>query len=68
MSKSSLQFSGGDRMLAALPRREFERLAPRLEAVHLARGKTVYETGNAARYAYFINKGTISLLSTTDDE
>ena len=54
-----------NRLLAALPRHEYERLAPHLEPTHLPRGKTIALTGDTLRYAYFPNNGMISLLSTS---
>jgi CRP-like cAMP-binding protein len=54
-----------NRLLAALPRHEYERLAPHLEPVHLPRGKTIALTGDTLRHAYFPINGMISLLSTS---
>ena len=54
-----------NRLLAALPRHEYERLAPHLEPMHLPRGKTIALTGDTLRYAYFPTSGMISLLSTS---
>lgn len=54
-----------NRLLAALPRHEYERLAPHLVPMHLPRGKTIALTGETLRYAYFPTSGMISLLSTS---
>jgi CRP-like cAMP-binding protein len=54
-----------NRLLAALPYHEYERLAPHLEPTHLPRGKTIALTGETLRYAYFPTNGMISLLSTS---
>lgn len=54
-------------LLAALLRPEYERLAPHLEPVHLARGQTLADAGDTLRYAYFPTNGMVSLLSTTED-
>jgi CRP-like cAMP-binding protein len=59
------QFITKNRLLAALPRQEYERLAPHLEPTHLPRGKTIALTGDTLRYAYFPTNGMISLLSTS---
>ena len=66
MSRSAQpHFITKNRLLAALPRQEYERLAPHLEPTHLPRGKTIALTGDTLRYAYFPNNGMISLLSTS---
>lgn len=56
-----------NRLLAALPREEYERLLPQLETVHLAKGKILYNAGDFVQYAYFPNDGMVSLLSMTQD-
>ncbi|MBA3804974.1 MAG: Crp/Fnr family transcriptional regulator [Acidobacteria bacterium] len=55
-----------NRLLAALPREEYERLSPHLELVRLIPGKILYNVGDAVRYAYFPKGGMVSLLSTTE--
>jgi CRP-like cAMP-binding protein len=55
-----------NRLLAALPRQEYERLAPHLEPIHLPKGKTLAASGDTLRYAYFPTSGMVSLLSTTE--
>ena len=55
-----------NQLLAALPRHEYERLAPHLELTHLPKGKTLAHPGESLRYAYFPTNGMISLLSTTE--
>lgn len=54
-----------NRLLGNLPRSEYERLFPRLEAVHLSKGKVIYEVGDLVRYVYFPSNGLITLLSST---
>ena len=56
-----------NRLLAALPRAEYERLLPHLERVHFPQGKVLYEAGDVVRRAYFVTKGMVSLLSMTED-
>jgi len=56
-----------NRLLAALPADEYERLRPGLEPVHLPQGKTIYEAGDGMRHAYFLRGGTASMLSITED-
>src|ERR1051326_5252410 len=55
-----------NRLLAALPRDEYERLSPHLELVRLAPGQILYNVGDAVRHAYFPKGGMLSLLSITE--
>lgn len=67
MSVSSLvQRAGENKILAALPRDEYERLHAHLEKVHLPQNKIIYDAGDNIRYAYFPLCGMISLLSITE--
>ena len=61
----SLQISTTNRLLAALPKDELQRLAPCLERVSLARGEVLYEVGQRIRYAYFLNKNTLASVVFT---
>lgn len=54
-------------ILGALRDREYEHLNPSLEPVALAQGKTVYGMGEAARYAYFVLSGMVSLVAVTEN-
>jgi CRP-like cAMP-binding protein len=56
-----------NKLLAAMPEAEYERLRPRLETVPLDLGQVIYYSGEPTRYAYFPESGTISLLSVTED-
>ena len=56
-----------NRLLAALPREEYERLSPHLELVRLPPGKILYNAGEIVRYAYFPRGGMVSLLSITEE-
>jgi CRP-like cAMP-binding protein len=56
-----------NRILAALPREEYERLVPHLQEVSLAIGTILYDFDDAISHVYFPNNDTIgSLLSTTE--
>lgn len=58
-----------NRLLAALPAKEYAHLLPNLEEIPLAYGETLYEQGEAIRYIYFPNSGMISLLTyAAEDE
>ena len=53
-----------NRLLAALPKKEYQSLRPELTAVTLVFGEILYERGDTIRYVYFPNNSVISLLST----
>ena len=50
-----------NRLLAALPETEFERLSPHLELVPMALGKMLYEPGGQLQNAYFPTTAVVSL-------
>lgn len=54
-------------MLAALPKKEYQRLLPELELVTLAFADVLYEPDRPIRYVYFPNRGMISLLSSVNE-
>jgi CRP-like cAMP-binding protein len=56
-----------NRLLAALPSQEYQRLRPHLEEVTLAFGEILYESGEIIRHVYFPNQGIVSLLSTVKE-
>ncbi len=56
-----------NRLLAALPAEEYERLLPHLEPVSFSLGETVYESGERMEYVYFPTDSIVSLLYTMLD-
>lgn len=56
----------GNRLLAALHREEYARLAPHLEFVQLTPGKILYNASDIVRHALFPKAGMICLLSTAE--
>lgn len=56
-----------NRLLAALPHEELERLLPHLEPVRLPRNRIVFLSGQPVRQAYFPNSGSISLLAINEN-
>jgi CRP-like cAMP-binding protein len=56
-----------NRLLAALPREELERLLPHMELIHRGQGKIIYEPGAKVDSLYFPNNGMVSLLSMNED-
>lgn len=55
----------GNRLLAALPPAEYERLLPALKSVRLVKGNFLYLIGDTVSHCYFPFGGTVSILSTT---
>lgn len=56
-----------NRLLAALPPEEYERLVPYLEQVPFALGEVIYESGEQLDYVYFPTTAIISLLYLMED-
>ena len=56
-----------NRLLAALPAKEYQRLFPKLEEISLTYGDNIYERGEIIRRVYFPNSGIISLLSAVEE-
>jgi CRP-like cAMP-binding protein len=58
---------GRNKLLAALPRREQDRLLPHLGPVALSFEETLYEPDGPIRHVYFPTGGVISLLLALED-
>jgi len=56
-----------NRLLAALPRDEYERLLPSLQQVSFSLGEVVYEFGGHLDYVFFPTTSIISLLYTMEN-
>lgn len=56
-----------NRVLAAMPREEYQRLLSGLEPISLAFGDVLYEPGDSIRYVYFPSDCLISLLTQVED-
>ena len=52
-----------NRLLAALPVKEYRRLLPALERVAMPFAEIIYEPGDSIRHVYFPNDSIVSLLS-----
>ena len=63
---SAKQISVPNRLLAALPRKDYRKLLPFLEPVTLAFQEVLYEPHARIRYVYFPNDCFISMLTTVD--
>jgi CRP-like cAMP-binding protein len=58
--------SVANRLLAALPRKDYRHLMGDLEQVALSYGEVLYEPGEQIRHVYFPNDSVISLLTLVD--
>ena len=56
-----------NQLLAALPRKEYQRLLPHLDPVDLAFGEVLYEPHARIRHVYFPETCLISLLTSVDE-
>jgi CRP-like cAMP-binding protein len=56
-----------NRLLAALPPKEYQRLLPELERVTMPFAKVIYEPGERIRHVYFPNDSIVSLLAEVAD-
>jgi CRP-like cAMP-binding protein len=78
--ESSLPLQDGSRMASparhsphqnqlhdALPRSDYERLAPHLELIPMVLGDVLYESGSQLRYVYFPTTSIVSLLYVMED-
>jgi CRP-like cAMP-binding protein len=54
-----------NRILAALPAPDYQRLLPHLEFVELGLGQSLYESGGHLQHVYFPVEGIVSLLYVT---
>src|ERR1700730_4007863 len=55
-----------NRLLGALPRKEYQNLLPILEPVNLTFGEILYESQTQIRHVYFPNDCFVSMLTTVD--
>lgn len=67
MSPSQGPQTPENRLLAALPAEEYQRLVPHLELVSLPLGQVLYEPGESIRDVYFPHQALISLVSIMQD-
>lgn len=56
-----------NRLLAALPAADYERLLPHLEQVSLELGRALYESGSHQGYVFFPTNSIVSLLYVMED-
>jgi CRP-like cAMP-binding protein len=56
-----------NRLLATLPKKEYERLLPGLKRITLTFGEVLYEPGDTIKHVYFPNNSIVSLLSALSE-
>jgi CRP-like cAMP-binding protein len=56
-----------NKILAALPHDEFDRLQPKLREVSFQLGETIYLPEQEIEYVYFINRGIVSWLAALEN-
>lgn len=56
-----------NQILSVLPRLQYPLLFPKLEPVHLARGRILHNLAEPISSAFFIMSGMVSLMSITED-
>src|SRR5687767_3441949 len=56
-----------NKILAALPERDYQRVSPHLEPVELNHGQVLYEIGDTIDYLYFPHNAMISLVTQMED-
>lgn len=59
--------SFGNKLLARLPRTDFERLRPQLVPVRFEQGQVLYEAQSKVEYSYFPQHGTLSSVVVMSD-
>ena len=63
LTTTPLRGPPANRLLAALPKKEYQRLLPKLELVNLSFGDVLYEPEDVITHVHFPNDSIISLLS-----
>jgi CRP-like cAMP-binding protein len=68
MSDANVASGGANRLLAALPQRDYRQLAAGLESVPLDHGAVLFEAGEPIRSVYFPDGGLVSILVPLEGE
>lgn len=64
---TSDEASPANRLLAKLPKKEYQQLLPQLRSTTLTFGEVLYNPGDTIKYVYFPNDAIISLLSAVGE-
>lgn len=60
------QSTVSNRILRALPAKEFARIAPHLERIELLHGHPLYSSGDVIDFVYFVESGFVSIVGALD--
>lgn len=63
----SLQRPTNNKLLTALPKKEYQRILPKLGQVDLVFGESLYKPDDEINYVYFPISGVVSLLAVEDE-
>ena len=67
MPKSARPPTPHNKILAALPTKEYNRLLPHLKLVTMPVGETLYEIEDRIKYVYFVNGAVVSLVTHMEE-
>ena len=67
MPKTAKSSPPRNKILAALPDKEYQRLLPRLTPVSLSLGETLYEMEGSIRHVYFPSSSVVSLVTHMEE-
>jgi len=66
-SPSIIRAPSQNRLLAALPQQDYQRMLPALEPFRLPAGWTVHAAGRPQRHLYFVTEGVVSFSCVMED-
>ncbi|MBN3883753.1 MAG: Crp/Fnr family transcriptional regulator [Nostoc sp. JL34] len=66
LDKNALE-QPANKLLAALPASDYQRLIPHMKLVPLSNRQVLYQTGEPITQVYFPNKAVVSIVSTMED-
>lgn len=67
MEMLKLEEPATNHLLAALPKKEYQRLLPHLKQIDLIFGEPLFDVGDKISYVYFPQSGVVSILAVEDE-
>lgn len=67
MTKTAKLLPPQNRILAALPSKEYQRMLPHLTSVSMGLGETLYEMEDSIKHVYFPNRSVVSLVTHMEE-